>query len=81
MHSYTRSGSLAPSPGTPLACGVEDPPRDDDHGRWCGNRPMEPNDRRVVRWCRRPTRIQLSLDVVGLHIEYSDTPYTATAQT
>jgi hypothetical protein len=42
---------------------------------------MEPDDQRVVQQCTRPTRLQLSLEVVGARIEFSDTPYSAAAQT
>jgi hypothetical protein len=81
MCSPTQSGSLALGQGTPSACSVEVPLRDEDHGRRCGTRPMKPNDQWVMRWCRRPTRLQLSLEVVEPHTEFSKTPYGAVAQT
>jgi hypothetical protein len=81
MGSRTRCGSPILVRGPPLACDVEDPPRAGDHGRWCGTRPMEPDDQQVVRQCTRPTRFQLNLKVVGPHIESSETLYSAAAQT
>jgi hypothetical protein len=76
-----QSGSLAPSEGTPSACDGADPLRDDDHRRQCGTHPMEPDDQWVVRWCKRPTRLQLGLEVVALHTEFSKTLYSGVAQT
>jgi hypothetical protein len=37
---------------------------------------MEHDDPRVVRRCRRPTRLLRSLKVVGPRIESSKTPYS-----
>jgi hypothetical protein len=42
---------------------------------------MEHDDPQVVRQCRRPTRLQLSLKAVRPCTESFDTPYIAVAQT
>jgi hypothetical protein len=36
---------------------------------------MKLDDHLVVRWCRRSTRLLLSLRVIGQHTEFSDTLY------
>jgi hypothetical protein len=41
--------------------------------------PMGHGDQQVGRRCRKPTRLQLSLEVVVLHTESSDTLYSGVA--
>jgi hypothetical protein len=79
--SQTRCGSLARDPRTLWACCGADPQISDEHGRLFGTHPMGFDDQQVGQLCRRPTKLQLTLVVVGPHTEFSGTPYSAAAQT
>jgi hypothetical protein len=75
----TWCGSLVLDQGTHSAWSGVDPQIDDVHGRRCKPCPMEHDDPRVVQWCRRSTRLHLSLKVVALRIEFSKTLYSGVA--